>query len=185
MEENKKEFIELLKSVGRAGINDLINYLENETDFFISPASSKYHLSFPGGLLQHSLNVYKILKEELKNTKYDDNTIKLVSLLHDVCKANYYKLDYKNAKINNEWKQVEYYTVDDQLPLGHGEKSVMIVSDFIYLTREEKLAIRWHMGAFESKENYSYINKVFRDSELAFYLHIADLKATYIIEKES
>lgn len=184
MNENKKEFIDLLKSTEVEGIVDLINYLEKDTDFFIAPASTKYHLSFPGGLLQHSLNVYKILKEELKDNIYSDRTIKIVALLHDVCKANYYKTDLKNVKINNEWRQVEYYTVDDQLPLGHGEKSVILISDFIYLTTEEKIAIRWHMGGFESKDNYTYVNNAFNKCPLAFYLHIADLKATYIMEQD-
>ena len=185
MNENKQYFIDALKSTNREGIDVLISYLEYETDFFTAPASTKYHLAYEGGLLEHSLNVLKMLKEEcLDITEISSESIVLVSLLHDVCKANYYKKDYKNVKVDGVWQQVECYTVDDQLPLGHGEKSVMILQNFINLTPEEVIAIRWHMGGFEPKDNYNYVNKAFNEYELAFLLHIADMKATYLLENK-
>lgn len=178
----KEEFINLLKNTKREGIEDLIDYLENKTDFFKAPASTKYHLAKEGGLLEHSLNVYKRLSSHLGHS---NPTVAIVALLHDICKTNYYSTSTRNVK--NEkglWEQVPYYTVNDQFPLGHGEKSVIIIQRYIDLTLEEMMAIRWHMGGYEAKENYSYISKVFSNYPLALYLHIADLEATYLDEKE-
>lgn len=181
----KERFIELLRLTKRPGIESLINYLENDTDFFTAPASTKFHLSVKGGLLEHSLNVYEELKNECGF--YDDNVpseIIIVSLLHDICKANYYKISFRNVK-NEEgkWEQVPYYSTDDEFPIGHGEKSVIMIQRFIDLTDREILAIRWHMGGFEPKDNYTYLSNAFNKSELAVELHIADLKATYLREK--
>ena len=83
---------------------------------------------------------------------------------------------------NGEWVKEPFYTTDDLMPLGHGEKSVMILSEFIKLTKEELYAIRWHMGGYEAKENYSYISKAYEKYPLAVYTHMADLMATYILE---
>lgn len=182
----KEQFIELLKTTGRENIDLLIEWLEKETDFFTAPASSKYHLSYEGGLLEHSLNVYDELMKECNVSNKDILTsIIIVSLLHDICKANYYKVSYRNVK-NKEgkWVQEPYYSVEDAEPLGHGEKSVILIQKFIKLTDEEIMAIRWHMGGFEAKDNYTYLNKAFNQSELALKLHIADLKATYLIENK-
>ena len=177
----KNKFTELLKSTSREGIDNLINWLENETDFFTAPASTKYHLAKEEGLLEHSLNVYEELKKEYGTTP---STI-ITALLHDVCKANYYKVSYKNVKnIDGKWEQVPYYITDDEFPIGHGEKSLILIQRFINLTNQEIYAIRWHMGGFEPKDNYKYLNSAFLKSELALRLHIADLKATYITEKE-
>lgn len=185
MNENKEYFIKALRSTNREGIDKLISCLEYETDFFTAPASTKYHLAYEGGLLEHSLNVLNMLKEEcLDITELSSESIVLVSLLHDVCKANYYKKDYRNVKVDGTWKQVECYTVDDQVPLGHGEKSVIILQNYINLTLEEAMAIRWHMGGFETKENYNCVNKAFNEYKLAFLLHIADMKATYLLENK-
>ncbi len=177
----KENYIALLRSTNRPGIDELIEYLENETDFFTAPASTQYHLNYEGGLLEHSLNVYNQLMN--KNTENQESTI-IVSLLHDICKANYYKKIMINKKINNAWQQVESYTTDDQYPLGHGEKSVILVQRFITLTEDEILAIRWHMGGFESKDNYKYLNKAFSKCKLAFLLHEADMEATYLLENK-
>ena len=176
----KEQFIKLLKSTKREGIDNLINWLENETDFFNAPASSKYHLAVEGGLLQHSLNVFN---ELIKECEVSDTTI-IVSLLHDICKINSYKKSSKNVQ-NKEgkWEKIPCYISDETLPLGHSEKSIILIQKFIKLTDEEITTIRWHMGGFEPKENYRYLNGAFNKYELAVRLHIADLKATYIIEK--
>ncbi len=179
--ENKEMFISLLKKVQRPGIKELIEYLEN-SDFFDAPASTKYHLSIPGGLLQHSLNVYFNLK---KMCNLNEESIILVSLLHDICKANFYKEILKNQKNDSgEWEQVKSYIIDELFPCGHGEKSVIIVQKYIDLTPSEILAIRWHMGGFVPKEEQKSVNKAFNSCELAVWLHLADLKATYIDEIE-
>lgn len=189
---NKEDFIRLLRDTKRKGIENLIKWLETETDFFTAPASTKYHLACRGGLLQHSLNVLDQLVIQASMEVPDDdlsqeliNSIVIVSLLHDVCKANFYTVKERNVKNENGvWVKEPYYSIDDSFPLGHGEKSVIIIQKYIELTDEEILAIRWHMGAFESKENYNSLSNAFNKSWLALDLHIADLKATYIDEKE-
>lgn len=179
----KEKFIELLKSTNREGIENLINFLE-KTDFYTAPASTKFHNSFEGGLLSHSLNVYTALKQ-LVNDKWSEDTIIIVSLLHDLCKINTYKVDYRNKKDETgTWVKEPYYTVDDLMPLGHGEKSVMLISEFIKLTKEELYAIRWHMGGFEPKENHNYVSKAYEKYELAVFAHMADIMATYILEEK-
>lgn len=177
----KEEFIKLLKETNREGINDLIEFLDR-TDFYTAPASTKFHLAHEGGLLEHSLNVYKALKE-LTNGEWPEDTLKIVGLLHDICKINQYKVEMRNKKNEaGEWVKEPYYTTDDLMPLGHGEKSAMIISEFIKLSKEEMYSIRWHMGGYEPKENYNYISKAYEKYPLAVYTHMADLKATYIME---
>ena len=178
----KEEFINLLKSTNREGMEKVIDFLE-KSDFFTAPASTRFHGSYEKGLLEHSMKVYEILKDKLnKNDMHiNDDTVKIVALLHDICKTNYYKVDYRNAKNEmGEWVKVPYYTVEDTIPYGHGEKSVMMLTEFIKLTNEEKYAIRWHMGFTEPKENYQYIGIAYKKYPLALMLFEADLEATYI-----
>lgn len=177
----KEQFIELLKSTNREGIENLLAFLE-KTDFYVAPASTKYHGAYKGGLLEHSMKVYEILKEKIKNEKLDvkEDTIIISALLHDICKLNFYKVDYRNAKNEKgEWEKVPYYTIDDTIPYGHGEKSVMMISEYIKLTNEEKYAIRWHMGFTEPKEFYGTIGQAYKKYPLALLLFEADLESTY------
>ena len=174
----KEEFINLLKQIDREGMDKLIEFLER-TDFFEAPASTRFHGCFKGGLLEHSMKVYEILKTKTE----DSDSVKIIALLHDVCKANFYKVDYRNAK--NEqgvWEKVPYYTVDDTIPYGHGEKSVMMISEFIKLTPEERYAIRWHMGFTEPKELYGTIGIAYKKYQIALLVHEADLEATYFYD---
>ena len=182
----EEKFIELLKSTKREGIDELIDFMK-KTDFFTAPASTRFHGSFEKGLLEHSMKVYEILKEKVKTAMIPINTpeesIILIGLLHDICKANFYKVDYRNAK--NElgvWEKVPYYTVDDTIPYGHGEKSVMMISEYIKLTPEEKYAIRWHMGYTEPKELYNTIKVAYQKYPVALLAHEADLEATYFFD---
>ena len=177
----KEQFIELLKSTNREGIENLLAFLE-KTDFYAAPASTKYHGAYKGGLLEHSMKVYEILKEKIKNEKLDvkEDTIIISALLHDICKLNFYKVDYRNAKNEKgEWEKVPYYTIDDTIPYGHGEKSVMMISEYIKLTNEEIYAIRWHMGFTEPKELYGTIGQAYKKYPLALLLFEADLESTY------
>ena len=182
----KEEFLNLLRSIQRDGIEVLIKFIES-TDFFKAPASTRFHGNFEGGLLQHSIKVYEILKEKLKNApiamNISEDTIKIVALLHDICKVNYYKVDYRNAKNDlGVWEKVPYYTVDDTIPYGHGEKSVMMITDYMKLTVEENYAIRWHMGLSEPKELYGTLSAAFSKYPLALMLFEADLEATYLFD---
>ena len=194
LEKNKNEFIEIYKeNITRPGSDKLLNYLISEqSDFFTDPCSTRFHGSYAGGLVQHSINVYNCLKDYLSRQRtkdvygmeYTNESIALTALLHDVCKMNFYSVDYRNAK--NEqgvWEKVPYYTINDQLPYGHGEKSVYIVSGFMRLTREEAFAIRYHMG-FSGIEDRNSIGKAFEMFPLAFALSVADMEATYFLESK-
>ena len=142
----KEEFLNLLRGINREGMDNLIEFIE-KTDFFVAPASTRFHGSYEGGLLEHSLKVYELLKEKIKNSsipiEVSEDSVKIIALLHDICKVNFYKVDYRNAKnAMGEWEKVPYYTVNDMIPYGHGEKSVMMLTEYIKLTVEEKYCIR-------------------------------------------
>ena len=184
----KSIFNEYIK---REGAQKLLDWL-SRTDFFTAPASAKFHNAFEGGMVLHSLNVFDRLLREVKeeygenfNEKYSMETITVCALLHDICKVNFYKKEIRNVKENGEWVPKTFYTVEDELPYGHGEKSVYIVSGFIKLTRSEAMAINWHMGGFDTRVkggDYS-LSAAFYSYPLALLLHIADNKAAYLDEE--
>lgn len=186
----KDKFLELYNSnIKRAGADKLLDYLlSDKSDFFTAPSSTRFHGSHEGGLVEHSINVYNCLKDYLSpkryNMNYSDETIALVSLLHDLCKINFYEVDYRNAKNDKGvWEKVPYYKINDTLPYGHGEKSVYIISGFMRLSREEAFAIRYHMG-FSNTDDKLSVGKAFEMFPLAFALSVADMEATYFLEKE-
>ena len=161
--ELKEKFCDLYRSViKREGAEELLDYLcGSGSDFFTAPASTRFHGNYPGGLCEHSLNVYQGLCEYLKRpytktlfqNEYSEETVAIVALLHDICKVNVYKTSMRNVKNDaGVWDKVPYYEFDDNLPYGHGEKSVYIVGGFMRLTREEAFAIRYHMGFSEEKD---------------------------------
>lgn len=173
---NKNEIISLLLKVERPGINKLIEYL-NSTNFFYDPASAYYHGAFKGGLALHSLEVYHRLNFFRKWNFFEASLDEIIisALMHDICKANTYSLTLKNVKENGEWIQVQSYKNErPEFPYVHGEKSVDILRDFIQLTLNEKLAIRYHMGPYDSKENWNDLGYAQELSPLAFWLHVAD-----------
>lgn len=191
---NKEKFIEVYKSkITREGADALLEYLQsNGSDFFTAPASARYHCAYEGGLLEHSLNVYECLcdilnrprMKEKYNLSYSDESIALVALLHDICKVNLYKTEMRNSKNElGDWVKVPFYTYDDRLPYGHGEKSVYIISGFMKLSREEAFAIRYHMG-FSGTEDKNNIGRALEMFPLAFALSVADMEATYFLEGE-
>lgn len=179
----KEEFIALFKAnIKRKGADKLLDYLENKTDFFEAPASTKYHNSYVGGLVEHSINVFNALSKKALDKSLE--TIAICGLLHDICKANFYKKDYRNVKEDNQWKRVPCFVVADQFPFGHGEKSVYLINKYMQLTPDEALSIRWHMGGFdEAVKGGSYaLSEVYKQCKLALYLHFADMEATYMME---
>ncbi len=189
---DKELFLDIYrKNITRDGADKLLDFLEHKSDFFTAPASTRYHNAFEGGLLKHSLNVYECLvqylaRERVKETyklNVSDETAAVVALLHDVCKVNFYTVSYRNAKDEKtgQWEKVPYYTINDTLPYGHGEKSVYMVSGFMRLTREEAMAIRWHMG-FSGIEDKNTIGKALEKYPLAFALSVADMEASYFLE---
>lgn len=188
---NKERFIEIYKTkIHRDGSEKLLEFLlSRNSDFFEAPASSRYHGNFEGGLLEHSLNVYDCLKDYLSRERvqktyhlnYNEETIAIVALLHDLCKINCYKQSMRNVKENGQWIQVPFYEFQDTLPYGHGEKSVYMISGYMRLKREEAFAIRYHMG-FAGNEDARNVGTAFEMFPLAFALSTADMEATYFME---
>ena len=187
---NKETFINIVRDkIKREGVEELIGYLE-KSDFFTAPASARFHCDHEGGLCEHSLNVFyrlrKVVLDEYGNfDTISEESIAICGLLHDLCKIDFYKVDFRNVKENGEWVQKPYYSVDEKLPYGHGEKSVYIINGFIRLTREEAIAINWHMGGFDARVqggSGSAISESYRRFPLAVWLHMSDLTATYIDE---
>lgn len=173
----------LLLSTKRPGIENLVQWLDN-SDFKVAPASTRYHSNYEGGLLKHSLNVYEECMRQqdlIKLFNVPKESIIITSLLHDICKVNYYKMEMRNVKKNGAWVQEPYYTVEDMFPMGHAEKSIIIAQQYIQLTEVEIAMIRNHMGGFVDTSYFSSSN-LFNKYPESLILHIADMKATYILE---
>jgi len=210
--QNETRFEELMKRVTREGKEELLKYLKEETDFFTAPASTNYHLACEGGLLQHSLNVYDCLMLKKQNPLWEPilrdvpmESIIIVSLFHDLCKANFYVKGTKNVKTYDPekvaaaqkwqvkhddfgafiWETVPGYRIEDSLPLGHGEKSVIMIMDHMGLTEEEVLSIRWHMAFSEEKSTYNSVGKAMEMYPLVLALHEADMEASKLFEDVS
>ena len=191
--DSKEVFLQIYRdNIHREGSDALLDYLEHKSDFFTSPASARFHGSYPGGLCEHSVNVYRCLEAYLERKRvrevygldYAPETVALVSLLHDVCKIGCYRGGTRNVKgPDGKWQSVPTFFYEDNLPYGHGEKSVYILSGFLRLTREEAMAIRWHMG-FSGDEDKRLVGQAFQQYPLAFALSVADMEATYFLEKD-
>lgn len=188
----KEEFIRIYnENIHRSGADKLLNYLlSEESDFFTAPASTRFHGNYAGGLLEHSLNVYDCLKaylardrvREVYHMDYPAESVAVCALLHDLCKMNFYTVDYRNSKnAEGKWEKVPYYRVEDRLPYGHGEKSVFMIQFFMHLRKEEAMAIRWHMG-FSGPEDPNTIGRALEQYPLAFALYTADMEASYFME---
>lgn len=196
--EMKEEFLTLLRSTEREGVEDLIEALE-EMGFFTAPASANHHLNVEGGLLEHSLNTCKAALAIYEGLKPLDpsmekevrrDSIILSSLLHDVCKSDIYKRSVKKRKNNvGQWEDVEGYSVSyKNFPMGHGEKSViLLLCNGLSLYDDEMLAIRWHMGAwginmnsFEDQRCYDTSRKLY---PLVSIIQAADGLAASILER--
>lgn len=187
VEANKNEIISILRTVERPGIEKLIEWL-SRNDYFTAPASTRFHSNYEGGLAAHSLNVYKVLKakaEHYKDLEMPLESVIICGLLHDLCKVNFYTVSTRNKKndATGKWEKVPFYQVDDQVPLGHGEKSIIILSSFIKLSLDEMYAIRAHMGGYEPKENWNTVSGCWNKCKWAVLLHSADLEASYIYEE--
>lgn len=191
----KHEFINLLRSTNRANIENVIDWLENNSDFFTAPSSSIYHGNHKYGLLMHSMNVYRLANEIYKsiktineNVSISSDSIIISSLLHDICKCNFYKEKTKYRK--NEfggWNQYQGYEVNDAFPFGHGEKSILFLQMLgLQMELQDILAIRWHMGAWdggilqnETKKAYSTAVEKY---PLCSIIQSADVMSSMILE---
>ena len=186
----KQKFIEYYQAnIHREGADRLLEWLQT-TDFFTAPASTRYHCACPSGLVMHSVNVYEVMVEKHFDPETDSmESFALCALLHDVCKAQFYKISTRNVKNEKtgQWEKVPYYTIEDAFPYGHGEKSVYLIERFVRLKPAEATAIRWHMGGFDDAAkggNFS-ISVAYDKYPIAVKLHLADLEATYLREKET
>jgi hypothetical protein len=187
----KAEFTEIYNAnIIRPGADKMLEFLNN-SDFFTAPASTRYHGSFEGGLVTHSVNVHRCLTDYLERERvrevykfdYSEESIAICALLHDICKVDVYKKSTRNVKneVTGAWEKVPCYNFEDSLPYGHGEKSVYMIGGFMRLTREEAMAIRWHMG-FSGIEDKNTIGNALEKYPLAFALTVADMEATYFLE---
>lgn len=181
----KERFIKLVReNIKREGIEKLLESLE-KSDFYTAPASTKYHDAHEGGLVKHSVAVFDWLVQEVED-KYSMETIAIVALFHDICKVNYYKVEMRNKKddATGKWYKEPFYTVEDNFPYGHGEKSVIMITDKIKLRLDEIMAIRWHMGAYVGQQDWNTLGVAYKQFPLALYLHFADMKSTYLENNE-
>ena len=203
IQKNRNRIIGMLRSINRPGIPELLQALDS-SDFYVAPASTRFHNSYKGGLAEHSLNVRYCLQHICSANetafppnifpRYDADTITIASLLHDAAKIGFYKPILRNQKVyrsdgtkwdaggHYEWDQVVSYEVENSTPLEHGEQSKDFAMRYIQLTDAEKYAIRWHMGFTEPNDNYGYIRDTFELYRLALALHAADMEATYYLE---
>lgn len=188
----REEFISIYnEKIKREGADKLLDFIENKSDFFTAPASTRFHNAFEGGLLRHSLNVYKCLVDYLERPRVrevyklnvSEETAAVVALLHDICKVNIYTVSFRNSRNDQtgQWEKVPYYAINDKLPYGHGEKSVYMISGYMKLSREEAMAIRWHMG-FSGIEEKNTVGRALEMFPLAFALSTADMEASYFLE---
>ena len=199
MKQNRSEFVELLYSTGREGMDEVINQLE-ELGFFQAPASSKFHLNHEGGLLEHSLNVCKVglmlreqmllLKPDLEESLNKESVI-IASLLHDICKADIYQKCIRKRKDRlGQWVDYETYELDySDFPLGHGEKSVIVLLRMgLDLSDDEIMAIRWHMSAwdlpFQSPDLKANFDTAKRLCPLCTLIQAADGLASNLLESK-
>jgi len=196
MTPNEEAFEKALAFITRPGIENLVAYLKNETDWFTAPASTQFHGNYPGGLLEHSLNVVRIalhnfnfLVKYKPDLEYLRESVVIAALFHDVCKTNYYTIAVKKKKDDNsKWVEYDSYKAEDKFPFGHGEKSAYIIQKFMTLTDVEALAIRWHMGATEasihfggSPQSFAYYQSM--ENPLVRLVHVADMISLAIEDK--
>lgn len=186
----KEEFIGIYQeNIKREGSAKLLDWMQT-TDFFTTPASTKFHGACEEGLVMHSISVYKTMMEKHFDPEKDNReSFAICALLHDLCKAQFYKISTRNVKNDEtgQWEKKPFYSVDDAFPFGHGEKSVFLIERFMRLKPAEAIAIRWHMGGFdEAARGGSFaISHAYEKYPIAVKLHLADLESTYLKEKNT
>ena len=185
----KERFVSIYnEKISRAGSKELLDWISS-TDFFVAPASTKFHGAKDSGLVEHSVKVYEVLREKHFDSYDDEESFAICALLHDLCKIKFYKKSFRNVKNDSTgvWEKVPCYTFDDSFPYGHGEKSVFLIERFMRLKPAEAMAIRWHMGGFDDAVKgagyASPIGIAYDKYPLAVKLFISDLESTYLREK--
>lgn len=179
MKLKKEEYIKIFEDIMQNLVSDEAHQWLDRNGFFSAPASTKYHYVFAGGLFEHSLNVtlnLLTLTEKLKLQWSRPESPYLVGMFHDLCKIDQYIWNPILKKY--EWNA-------DQPYKGHGDKSVFYIEKNICeLTEEEKACIRWHMGAFDEKENWTKYTTAIHEFKNVLFTHTADMMASHIDELE-
>ena len=176
--------IEQFFEITRQG--ELGEYLK-QNGFYTAPASTRFHGCYEGGLFDHSKNVMQALVTLTKENHLkweEERSPYLVGMFHDLCKIDNYRHPVTGYTLADEpihdsasW---EYNT--DSMLKGHGDKSVMLLSQFFTLTEEEIMCIRYHMGAFTDKEEWSDYTRAIHKYPNVLWTHQADMIATHIVE---
>ena len=187
--ECKERFLKICREqIDRQGLDGLLDWLE-KSYFFSAPASSKFHGNYPGGLCEHSLNVYDVamhLRDKYIPDQISDESVAVAALFHDLCKVHCYKKGFRNVKNDaGVWEKKEVWEIDERLPLGHGEKSCIILQWFIRPTVDELLAIRWHMSGFDKSViggDYS-VSRAQDFTPLCGLIQAADMVASNLVER--
>ena len=195
----KVDFLSIYENIRRPGADKLLAWLKS-TDFFTAPAGAKHHGAHAGGLVEHSVNVYRRLWQivlvgtdrampapDLEESV--EETVAILALLHDVCKVGVYHLEpgrWRNPE-TGRWEDRQEYKFRDPFPLGHGEKSLFLITKYMALTEEEALAIRWHMGAYDAaaRSDLRDLSAAMAMTPWVWRLQEADMCATYIDEREA
>ncbi len=184
-----------LQRTGKEGVEKLLKYLQT-SDFYTAPASTRFHGNYAGALAEHSINVAALFlqKNEQLGLGFPESTCLLAALCHDLCKVNFYTIEYKNQKVYDErgsksdakgrydWQTVPAYGIEDTFPCGHGEKSVIMLQNFLRLTQDEILLIRWHMGPFACANEHDFHSALNFRPEIAA-LFTADMEASSLLEE--
>ena len=187
IETQKQEFLTICRTaVQREGLEDLLAWM-GKADFFTAPASTRYHGSYPGGLCQHSIDVYQYAKKLtfLLPKEPREESLVIATLFHDLCKVNLYKQEKRNQKINGTWQEVPCYAIEEKYHFGgHGSKSVFLIQQFMKLTAEEAAAINCHMGFSDGTPNtVRDVSAAYEQFPLAWITHVADEAATWLLER--
>lgn len=151
--------------------------------FFEAPAAIHHHGAFTGGLFRHSaavMNMLLVYTEQLELDWGRKESPYIVGMFHDLCKTD----DYVPVSSSKVLGESEWGYNDKRLLTGHGDKSVIMLQQLLKgnVTMQEAMCIRWHMGAFDSKENWNaYGNAVACDQNI-LYTHTADMYASRVLD---
>ncbi|MEF9983590.1 MAG: hydrolase [Oscillospiraceae bacterium] len=177
------------QNITREGSSELLEWLKT-TDFFTAPASTKFHCACENGLVMHSISVYETYMDKHFDEETDSReSVAISALLHDLCKAQFYKISTRNVKNEQtgQWEKQPFFSIEDAFPYGHGEKSVFLIERFMRLKTSEAMAIRWHMGGFDdcAKAGNFSISLAYEKYPIAVKLHLSDLESTFLREKNT
>ncbi len=182
----KQKFLSLCReNIHRDGLEELLDWLQ-KADFFIAPASTRFHGAYEGGLCEHSLDVYDMALKGMKGYEldFDLESLTISTLFHDLCKVNFYKKDIRNQKIDGKWTEVPCYTIEEKFVFGgHGSKSVFLVQQFMKLKTTEATAINCHMGATPGGDAVRDAGNAYQACPLAWLVHVADEAAAYLLKR--